>query len=59
MKTYRTQSGTILTERDLDRLANEAEAGYCVEKVRTGDSIVRCFKPMPCSVHGEEDAVLK
>ena len=48
MTEYRTRSGAVLTEADLDRLADEAERGYCTELV-TRDA--RCFKPMPCAEH--------
>jgi len=61
-KRYRTKSGTILTDVDLERLADEAEAGYCTAIVETKDDHgremwrSRCFKPMPCPDHGGPDA---
>jgi hypothetical protein len=58
MKKYRTKSGTILTEEDLQRLADEAERGYCVAivEVREGEGNIfaRCFKPLPCPDHPDE-----
>jgi hypothetical protein len=53
-KRYRTKSGTILTEEDLARLADEAERGYCTALVSTDDFTARCFRPMPCPVHGPD-----
>jgi hypothetical protein len=55
MKRYVTKSGTVLTEEDLKKLADEAEGGYCIERVSTQDFIARCFKPMPCPIHGGGD----
>jgi hypothetical protein len=54
-RVYRTKSGTILTDDDLRALADEAERGYCTALVSTEDFRARCFKPMPCPVHGGED----
>jgi len=48
---YRTRSGAVLTEADLDRLADEAERGYCTELVTRDSVVARCFKPMPCAEH--------
>jgi hypothetical protein len=50
-KRYRTKSGTVLTEADLQRLVDEAEAGYCTAIVETEDFRARCFRPMPCPIH--------
>jgi len=52
-KLYRTKSGAMLTADDLRRIATEAEQGYCVERVTTDEAIARCFRPMPCPIHGE------
>jgi hypothetical protein len=52
-KTYVTKSGTVLTEADLKKLADEAEAGYCTATVEAADHRARCFKPLPCSIHSE------
>lgn len=53
-RTYTTKSGTKLTEDDLRRLADEAERGYCVAIVETADHRVRCFRPLPCPIHGDD-----
>jgi hypothetical protein len=54
-ESYVTKSGTVLSRADLERLADEAEAGYCVELVETPDARARCFRPMPCPVHRTTD----
>jgi Ribbon-helix-helix protein, copG family len=33
--TYRTSTGKVLTDRDIEALADEAEAGYDVETLKT------------------------
>jgi hypothetical protein len=51
LKTYVTKTGMVLTEADVQRLADEAEGGYCVVIVDTGEVLARCFKPLPCPDH--------
>jgi hypothetical protein len=48
---YMTQSGAVLTQADLGRLADEAERGYCTELVTRDSVVARCFEPMPCAEH--------
>lgn len=55
-RRYVTKSGAVLTKRDLERLADEAERGYCTETVWTEDDYVaRCFRPLPCPLHTLDD----
>jgi len=55
-KRYVTKSGAVLTEADLARLVREGERGYCVAIVTTEDgSQARCFRPMPCAEHAEDE----
>jgi len=47
-RVYVTKAGTVLTEDDLDRLAAEAERGYCTWGTCLGRV---CGKPLPCPTH--------
>lgn len=47
---YETMTGRTLTEADIEKLAAEAERGYCVEKV---DGAL-CGQPLPCWAHGDQ-----
>jgi hypothetical protein len=35
-KTYRTKTGKVLTDADIDAMADEAERGYDVENLKVG-----------------------
>ena len=64
MSEYVTKSGKVLTDADLQALADEAERGYCTEagsrRVRTRatpdspwvDEQGWCGNPLPCPIHG-------
>lgn len=48
-----TKTGKVLTDADIEALADEAERGYCVTRWGPGNSLV-CGLPMPCPIHVEE-----
>jgi hypothetical protein len=50
---YVTATGRVLSDADIDALAEEANRGYCTA-YRTAPAAGRCWRPLPCDEHFQE-----